>query len=121
MGGHRHSIRQGIKSTQPKEKQPLPSTPSLLREPLQKEHNMFIKIADLKETVYTDQTRQFPYPSSNRNKYIILAIHVDAKYIFMEETKNRTGSQIIEAYNHIVRRIKLAGLGLKKHIWDNEE
>ena len=34
--------------------------------------------------------------------------------------RNRTESQIIEAYNRIARRIKLAGLGLKKHILDNE-
>ena len=34
--------------------------------------------------------------------------------------RNITEAQIIDAYDHIVRKIKLAGLGLKKHILDNE-
>ena len=50
----------------------------------------------------------------------MVEIHVDANYIFMEVMRNRTESQIIEAYDRIVRRIKLTGLGLKKHILDNE-
>ena len=36
MEGHMYDIRQGIKSTQPKEKQPLPTTPSVPQETLQK-------------------------------------------------------------------------------------
>ena len=50
----------------------------------------------------------------------MVAIHVDAKYIFMEAMRNRTKNQIIEAYDRIFRRIKLAGIGIKKHILDNE-
>ena len=50
----------------------------------------------------------------------MVAIHVDAKYIFMEAMRNRSESQMIEAYDRIVRRIKLAGHVLKKHILDNE-
>ena len=49
-----------------------------------------------------------------------MAIHVDAKYIFMEATRNRNEAKMIEAYDHIARRRILSGLGLKKHILDNE-
>ena len=120
MEGHMNDIHQGIKSTQPKDKQPLPTTPSVPQEPLQKEHDVFFKIIDLKETVYTYQTGKFTYLSSKGNRYIMVAIHVDANYIFMEAMMNRTEAQMIEAYDRIVRRIKLPGLGLKKHILDNE-
>ena len=50
----------------------------------------------------------------------MVTIHVDANYIFVEAMRNRTEAQMIEAYDRILRRIKLAGLGLKKHILDNE-
>ena len=50
----------------------------------------------------------------------MVAIHVDENFIFMEAMRNRTEAKIIEVYDRIVRRIKLAGLGLKKHILDNE-
>ena len=46
MEGRMHGIRQGIKSNQPKEKQPLPTNPSVPQEPLQKEHDVFVKIID---------------------------------------------------------------------------
>ena len=50
----------------------------------------------------------------------MVAIHVDENFIFMEAMRNRTEAKIIEVYDRIVRRIKLEGLGLKKHILDNE-
>ena len=81
---------------------------------------MFVKIIDLKETVYTNQTGQFTYLSRKDNIYIMVEIHVDANYIFMEAMRNITEAQMIEAYDRIFRRIKLAGLEIKKHILDDE-
>ena len=50
----------------------------------------------------------------------MVAIHVDASYIFMEPMKTRTTGHMIETYQQIFGRITAAGLGLKKHYLDIE-
>jgi hypothetical protein len=51
---------------------------------------MFIKILDLADTIYSDQARTFPFTSQHGNKYIIVANHIDANYIFCEPMKTKT-------------------------------
>ena len=51
----------------------------------------------------------------------MVAIHVDESYIYLEAMRNITEAQIIEEYGRIVRMKKLVGIGIKKHILDNEE
>ena len=58
-----------------------------------------MKILDLKETIYTDQTGQFPFTSSKGNRYVMVAIHVGASYIFItdeEQNKWSHGGNILE-------------------------
>jgi hypothetical protein len=50
----------------------------------------------------------------------MVAIHLDANYIFCESMKNRTEGEMIKAYQKIINRMKTAGLGLKTHRLDNE-
>jgi site-specific DNA-adenine methylase len=50
----------------------------------------------------------------------MVAIHLDANYIFNEPMKNRTEGEMIKAYQKIINRMKAAGLGLKTHQLDNE-
>ncbi len=50
----------------------------------------------------------------------MVAIHLDANYIFCEAMKNRSEDKMIEAYQKIIDRMKTAGLGLKTHQLDNE-
>ena len=84
-------------------------------------HNdIFIYIEDPSETIHSDQTGGFPYTSQRGNRYIMVAIHLDANYIFVEPMKNRTEGQMMEAYQGIINRMQAAGLGLKLHILDNE-
>ena len=42
----------------------------------------------------------------------MVAIHLDANYIFNEPMKNRTEGEMIKAYQKIINRMKAAGLGL---------
>ena len=81
---------------------------------------IFFHIEDLSNTIHTDQTGGFPYTSQRGNRYIMVAIHLDANYIFIEPMKNRTEGQMMSAYQKIINRMRAAGLGLKKHILDNE-
>jgi hypothetical protein len=51
--------------------------------------DMFIKIVDLANTIYSDQTGAFPLNSQHGNRYIIFAIHIDANYIFCKPMKTK--------------------------------
>jgi hypothetical protein len=50
----------------------------------------------------------------------MVAIHLDRNYIFVEPMHGRSKEEMIRAYKKIINRIRLAGLGLKKHTLDNK-
>ncbi len=50
----------------------------------------------------------------------MVSIHFDANYIFCELMKNRMEGKMITAYQTMVDRMEIAGLGLKHHWLDNE-
>ena len=82
--------------------------------------DIFCRIEDLSNTIHSDQTGSSPYPSQHDNRYIMVAIHLDMNYIFVEPMKTRTGEVMMRAYQKIVDRIPVAGLGLKRHILNNK-
>ncbi len=51
---------------------------------------------------------------------IMVAIHLDANYIFVEPMRSRWKEEMIRAYEKIINRMKAAGLGIRKHTLDNE-
>jgi hypothetical protein len=77
-------------------------------------------LAPLKKLFHTDQTGAFPFTSQHGNRYIMVAIHLDANYIFVEPMRSRSKEEMIRAYEEIINRMKAAGLGLRKHTPDNE-
>ena len=50
----------------------------------------------------------------------MVAIQLDANYIFVKPMRNRTKEEMIQAYEKIINRMRMAGLGIKKHTLDNE-
>ncbi len=50
----------------------------------------------------------------------MVAIHLDANYIFAEPMKNRTEGEMIRVYQKNINRMKTAGLGLQKQVLDNK-
>ncbi len=50
----------------------------------------------------------------------MVAIHLNANYIFVEPMHSRLKEEMIRAYEKIINRMKAAGLGIRKHILDNE-
>jgi hypothetical protein len=51
----------------------------------------------------------------------MVAIHLDANYIFVKPMRNRTKEEMIGAYEKIINRMmRRAGLGIRKHTLDNE-
>jgi hypothetical protein len=50
----------------------------------------------------------------------MVTIHLNANYIFVEPMRSRLKEAMIRAYKKIINRMRLAGLGLKKHTLDSE-
>jgi len=88
--------------------------------PAKRFNDIFVRVKDLADSIHSDQTGAFPYTSQRGNQYVMVAIHLDAKYIFNEPMKHRTEGEIIKAYQKIINRMKVAGLGLKTHRLDYE-
>ncbi len=91
-----------------------------LKAPSVKHSDIFMCIEDLSDMIHLDQTGGFPYTSQRGNRYIMVAIHLNANYIFIKPMKNKTEEEMMVAYQRIVNRMRTVGLGLKKHILDNE-
>jgi hypothetical protein len=91
-----------------------------LKAPIVKHSDIFVHIKDLSDTIHLDQTSSFPCTSQRGNRYIMVAIHLNANYIINEPMKNRTEEEMMVVYQRIGNRMQAAGLGFKKHILDNE-
>ena len=85
-----------------------------------KTHEVLFRVNNLTDSIHTNQTGAFPFTSQQGNRYIMVAIHLDANYIFVEPMRNRTKEEMIQAYEKIINRMRMAGLGIKKHTLDNE-
>ncbi len=72
------------------------------------------------EEIHTDQAGAFSVTSQRGYRYIMVGIHIDANYIFCKLMKNRMEGKMITAYQKMVDRMEIAGLGLKHHWLDNE-
>jgi hypothetical protein len=95
-----------------------PGTEEVL--PAQRHNDIFVRIKDLAKSIYSNQTGTFPYTLQRGNCYIMIAIHLDANFIFCKPMKNRLEDEMIEVYQKIINRMKAACLGLKTHQLDNE-
>jgi hypothetical protein len=82
--------------------------------------DMFIKIVDLTNTIHSNQTGASPFTLQRGNRYKMVAIHINANYIFCKPMKNKTEGEMIAAYQRIVNRLRTANLGLKHHRLDNK-
>jgi hypothetical protein len=95
-----------------------PGTEEVL--PAKRHNDIFVRVEDLAESIHSNQTGTFPYTLQQGNRYIMIAIHLDANYIFCKPMKNRLEDEMIKAYQKIINRMKVAGLGLKTHQLDNK-
>jgi hypothetical protein len=109
--GHLKGQQQEIRSTKQKvlDKLVEMAAPSLqsatLKAPIVKHSDIFVRIKDLSDTIHLDQTGSFPYTSQRGNRYIMLAIHLNANHIFNKLMKDRTEEEMMAAYQRIVNRM----------------
>jgi hypothetical protein len=129
--GHLKGQRQGIRSTKQRALDKIIKNKEVRikiegkgspfhQTPITKTHEAFFRIEDLTNSIHTNQTGAFPFTSQQGNRYIMVAIHFDANYIFVKPMHNQTKEEMIRAYESIINRMRRAGLGIKKHMLDNE-
>ena len=58
--------------------------------PIKKENDIIIEVYKPKETMYTDHTGNFPYVSSEGNRYMMVLAQVDSDSIWEDLMKNRS-------------------------------
>ena len=75
-----------------------------INKPATKTHQLHSTTVDLSDTMYTKQTGAFPHLSRKGNRYIIVALHVDANYIALEAIKTRAEEQIISGLEKIISK-----------------
>ena len=106
--GHMKGQRQGIRSTKQKALDHLVEPKSVVKIkvepgteaplPAKRFNDIFVRIKDLAKSIHSDQTGAFPYTSQRGNRYVIVAIHLNANYILCESMKNRMEDEMIKAY-----------------------
>ena len=115
--GHLNQSRKNVRSTKSPVK-PFETNNAKLKG--KKERDVYIKIYDVRETIYSDQTGQFPTRSLSGNKYIMVMVDIDSSGILVEPMKSRKDAEMIRAYQTLMLRLKRASIVPKKHVLDNE-
>ena len=118
QAGHMKQQRQGVRSTQNEEEQEKQEDSP---EPRKKHKDVYIKIWDTKEKMFTDQTGKFPYQSVDGHRYLMVLVEIDSNYIDVEPMKSKESKEMVKTYQELLRRIKLTGVcDPKMHVLDNE-
>jgi hypothetical protein len=60
------------------------------------------------ETMFSNQTGQFPTRSQQDNKYIMVMVEIDSNAILIEPMKSRKDGEMIRAYNALLLLLKCA-------------
>ena len=141
--GHQDHVRKNVQSTKPKPpkpKSPKPTSPPepstapmpsndddvnadffpVSEEPNERTHFCYLACEQVTGQVYSDLTGKFPIPSSNGNKYILIAYDYDSNCIFAEPLASREAKNIVAAFKKICEKLKAAGLTPKFQRLDNE-
>ena len=85
-----------------------------------KTHELYHKVVDLKDTIYTDQTGKFRVRSIGGYNYIMVTYSYDSNAILVRPLKTRGGSELVEAVQSIHQYLAQRGYKPKHHIMDNE-
>ena len=80
---------------------------------------VYTKVYDVRNTVFPDQTGQFPTRSQRGSKYLMVMVEIDSNDILVEPLKSRKDPELARAYRAMVLRLKRAGIVPRKHILKN--
>jgi hypothetical protein len=118
--GHMQGQHQGVRSTHPVN---APSTindanPPDITVPVSDPaptahivaHDVLIRVTDLKDTMYMDQTGRFPFVSSLGNRYIMILHHMDSNSSWSKALKNNSKGELILACCHALAQMAQCGI-----------
>ena len=101
--GHMNQTRKNIRSNKPKHT-PLevPNTSKLRGRKVQ---DLYTNIYKVRNTVFSDQTGQFPTHSKRGKKYIILMVDIDSNAILVKPINIFKDAEITRAYRKMMFKI----------------
>ena len=85
-----------------------------------KERNVYTRVYDVRETIVSDQTGQFPTRSPSGNKYIMVMVEIDSSGILVEPMKIRKDVEMIRAYQTLLLRLTRLNIAPKSTCWTKE-
>jgi hypothetical protein len=103
--GHMKKQRLNVRSTKQKLILDDPTEDVELTRAIKKQ-NIFVKVVNAQETVYSDQTGWLTVQSSQGNTLLMVYFDVDANYIDAEPIRNHKDNQMIQAYQNLWTRTK---------------
>lgn len=124
--GHMKHQRKGLRSTKIPQLQPNVTEEQQIeyenekKALKQKERDIYVRIWEEKDLIYTDQTGKFPHTSSRGHKYVMVMYYIDGSYIMMEPMKSKHENEMIRVHGVLMERLKQQGFQPKKQILDNE-
>ena len=75
---------------------------------------------NVRKTIFSDQTGQFPKRSLRGNKHIMVLVEIDSNVIITTPMKSRHNDKMKRAYKSMVNQLHRAGIVPKKHVLDNK-
>ena len=75
---------------------------------------------DMKGTTHIDQTGKFPTKARSGNRYIMIMVAIDSNAILVAPMKSKADKEQRLAYLSMLKRLKQAGVDVRKHVLDNE-
>ena len=98
--GHLNQSRKKVRSTMPKTK-PLEKTDTTTLQG-KKVRKIYTKVYSVCNTVFSDQTGQFPTISKQGNKYIMVMVGIDSNAILVDPLKNCMDAEPIKSYRDMM-------------------
>ncbi len=112
--GHLNQTRKNVQLTKPME---TCDTTTLQGK---KAQDVFTTIYNVRETMLSNQTGQFPTQSQQGNKYIMEMVKIDSNAILVKPMRNRTDAEMIQAYDALLTCLQQAESKPTKHVLDNK-
>ena len=111
--GHMNQVRKNVRSTKG-QRQPFEvANVASLRG--QKARDIFTSVYDVRETIFSDQTGQFPTRSQRGNKYVMVMVKIDSNAILLEPLKSRHDHELIRAYDTLMSRLLHCGVQISSN------
>ena len=85
-----------------------------------KVNNVYTSVYEVRNTVLSDYTGQFPTRSQQGNKYITIMVEIYSNAIIVDPIRSHKDAELTRAYQTMILRLIRAEITPKKHILNNE-